>query len=249
MPAPGTPLNEEKIKESSFSPPDPSPYPSTPLNGEDERNEQQVLIPNQGNIFEAKDKTKQQQRTKATPTILVPNLSETVRLSELETQKRNEQAVTSFFSLAILILGLSYLSSSILNGLIETGSTFFESLKEGEKNDEEDEQKPSFFVSTHFITPKLTLGAYVVATNAAPQFKKDMKLDVELLPFMVGKIIGILDEAQCLILIEVFPKRSYIFQSQVNYVTPFVYLSEFKNSILFKIKFFFEDIFLEIQDF
>lgn len=151
-------------------------------------------------------------------------------------------------SLAFLILGLGYLSSILLNGLMETGSTFLESIKQKEDDDDK-EKNPSFFVSTHFITPNLILGAYVVATNAAPQFKNEIKLDVELLPFIVGKIINILDEAQKLVLIEVFPKRRYIFKSQVNYITPFVYLNDLKPPIPFKIKFLFEDVFQMIQEF
>ena len=246
--APGTPSNEEKINDSSFSPPYPSQGPGTPLSEEDKANEGQVFIPIQPNIFEADAKSKQGQRGGRSPTILVPNLSDTVRQSIIETRSRNDKAIAASVNLGFLVITGTLLSSILLNKFLDTGSTFLESIKEGEE-EEEGYKNPSFFVSTNFITPNLKLGAYVVATDVAPQFKKEIKLDVELLPFMVGKVIGILDEAQMLVLIEVFPKRSYFYQSKINYVTPFVYLDDLNPSISFKIKFLLEDFFQIIQDF
>lgn len=88
--APATPSNEEKTKDFSFSPPYPSPEPGTPLPQENEANEGQVLIPTQPSIFEPKAKAKQRQRGETSPTILVPNLSDTMRQSALDTKNRNE---------------------------------------------------------------------------------------------------------------------------------------------------------------
>lgn len=42
--------------------------------------------------------------------------------------------------------------------------------------------------------PDLKLGAYLVFTAKAPQFKEEVELKVNLDIFMVGRIIDILDE-------------------------------------------------------
>ena len=76
-----------------------------------------------------------------------------------------------------------------------------------------------------------------MATQSAPQFKNEILLDVDLQPFMVGKIIGIINEGQKLVVIEVFPKRKYIFHSQIYHGTPFVYLP----FSLYKIQLLLED--------
>ena len=43
---------------------------------------------------------------------------------------------------------------------------------------------------------------------------------------MVGQIIGILDEMQDLVVIEVFPYKKYKFKSEIDFGTPFVYVDE-----------------------
>lgn len=43
---------------------------------------------------------------------------------------------------------------------------------------------------------------------------------------MVGQIIGILDEIQGLIVIEVFPHKEYQFKSKIDFATPFVYIDD-----------------------
>lgn len=80
----------------------------------------------------------------------------------------------------------------------------------------------------------LKLGAYLVFTDKAPQFKKSLELKVPLEEFMIGQIIGILEEDQRLILIEVFPHKKFQFKSKINFGTPFIYLDDLKESSFFK---------------
>lgn len=70
-------------------------------------------------------------------------MSDTVQQSMLETRSRNKQAIATSVSFAFLIVSVSFLSYILLNGLIETGSTLLESIKEEEKDDEK--EKKSFF--------------------------------------------------------------------------------------------------------
>ena len=51
---------------------------------------------------------------------------------------------------------------------------------------------------------------------------------------MIGQIIGILEEDQRLILIEVFPHKKFQFKSKINFGTLFIYLDDLKESRFFK---------------
>lgn len=66
----------------------------------------------------------------------------------------------------------------------------------------------------------LKLGAYLVFTDKASQFKKNLELKVPLEQFMIGQIIGILEEDQRLIMIEVFPNQKFHFKSNIYFGTP-----------------------------
>lgn len=55
---------------------------------------------------------------------------------------------------------------------------------------------------------------------------KTLILEVPLKMFMVGQIIGILDEMQGLIVIEVFSHKKYKFKSKIDFATPFVYIDD-----------------------
>lgn len=92
----------------------------------------------------------------------------------------------------------------------------------------------SYCIITNFMHHDLKLGAYLVFTDKAPQFKKDLKLEVLLEKFMIGEIIGILEEDQRLILIEVFPHKKFKFKSKINFGTPYIYLDDLKESTFFK---------------
>ena len=94
----------------------------------------------------------------------------------------------------------------------------------------------SFFISTQFICNNIKLGGYVVTTSKAPQFGEEIGLDVSLEPFMIGKIVGIIDSSQQLVIIEMFPEDFYKFQSNIVFFTPFVSLDELNVSKVFKIK-------------
>ena len=67
-----------------------------------------------------------------------------------------------------------------------------------------------------------------------------MKLEVDLGTFMVGRIIDIFDKSQSLIIIQVFPKRIYKFQSSITFLTPFIFLDNLEVSNIFIITFFTE---------
>lgn len=148
-----------------------------------------------------------------------PDLSTT-----LKNTATNNQRKTFIIAVAvmILLLGLSYIGYSLISLLFQ------------EKDENEDS---SFFISTHFICDEIKLGAYVVATSKAHQFKvlllkEELKLDVELNPFMMGKIIGIIDESQYLVIIQIFPnkvyKKNHVFNAFCLFGL-FKYLSCFQN--------------------
>lgn len=131
LPAPGTPLQKDEIKGSSS--PDPEPGSSTPPGQDSERAvDEQVLIPVQPDVFQKERKTEEQHGR--TPTILVPNLSDTMRQTAIEAKNRNQQMVTTTFGVVLLLVGLSYLVSTLLDVLNRTG---FETLKEGDQKRDE----------------------------------------------------------------------------------------------------------------
>jgi len=118
LPAPSTPLHEDKIKGSSSPPPEPSRDSGTPLLKESENNEavdQQVLISAEPNIFQ--DKVKMKERRRVSQTILVPNLSDTMRQSAVEARNRSRQVIATSVIFALVIVTLAFISSTLLGGL------------------------------------------------------------------------------------------------------------------------------------
>lgn len=65
---------------------------------------------------------------------------------------------------------------------------------------------------------------------------------------MVGKLIGVINEPQKLVVIQVFPIRTkFVFNSQITYLTPFVYFDELDGSTLFKFYLLLQDAFQSIH--
>lgn len=148
------------------------------------------------------------------------------------------QAVLITLAFTLGIVGLSYLSFVFFESFKKIGDAPSNPVNKENQNEDDDEEvnEPSFFVSTSFITSKIILGAYVISTNLAFTYKEEMKLDsdVDFQPFMTGKVIGILDEGQKMVVIQIYPKRKkFIFKSQIEHFTPFVYLDELENSNFF----------------
>ena len=172
-----------------------------------------------------------------------------MRQSAVEARNRSKQAVATSVILGLLIVTLAFISSNLLGGLKKTDYSFGGALKQEKRKKKKDEKKePSFFLSTTLITSNIKLGAYVVSTNVAPLFKKESKLDVDFQPFMVGKLIGVINESQKVVVIQVFPtKPKFLFNSQLTYLTPFVYLDELEGSTLFKSYLLLYDAFQSIQ--
>lgn len=67
------------------------------------------------------------------------------------------------------------------------------------------------------------IGHSIVATNNIYQLNRELDLEIELKPFMVDQILGIINESQHVVLVEIFPEKFHKFESEFNFLTPFVY--------------------------
>ena len=63
----------------------------------------------------------------------------------------------------------------------------------------------SFILPINLFHRNVEIENYIVATDKISQLNHDLNLEVELKPFMVGKILKIINENHHLILVEIFP--------------------------------------------
>jgi len=88
------------------------------------------------------------------------------------------------------------------------------------------EEKYSFFVNAHVLIQGLGIGEYVVATESCDILNEEFDLNPKIEQFMVGKIVGIIDETIYQVTIQVFPEKHFVYTNGLTYLTPFVPLEE-----------------------
>jgi len=112
----------------------------------------------------------------------------------------------------LIILGFVVVSALV-------GVSFFSSILKNYKKKE----SISFFIEICLVRHGLELEQKLVATRFLPD------VDDRIRPFMVGKIVGFLNDAQHLLVVEMFLNEFFEYDSQFNFMASFVCLNDFKN--------------------
>ena len=98
-----------------------------------------------------------------------------------------------------------------------------------ERIEKEKENEVSFIVNTRLPCFSIKLGDWVVATENCGILNEDLEKHPKVETFMVGQIIGIINEMIYEVLVEVYPNKKFVFKSDMNFITPFVSCDTFKN--------------------
>ena len=107
---------------------------------------------------------------------------------------------------------------------------FQKQLTKGDKNyrekdqeDEDNDESNSFFVTPCFVRHGLELKQKVVATRSLPD------LDNRICQYMIGEVVGIINEAQHIILLKMLPNERFDYDPKIEFTTSFVCLSDFQG--------------------
>lgn len=122
------------------------------------------------------------------------SLVDTMTKTKMKTQERNT-AILAVIVLIVTLAKVGYSTFPYFSQILQNTDSTASSNTSQEIKKKKNQKQSSFFISHHFLHNELRLGADVVAMPNLHQFKAEMNLDAELNPFMVGKIIGIIDEA------------------------------------------------------
>ena len=90
-----------------------------------------------------------------------------------------------------------------------------------------------FFVNTNLLIRGLELGEYVVATNSCDMLNTEFDLDTKIEQFMVGEVVGIIDETIYQITVRVYPNKQFIYTEDCFFLTPFVLLEDVREEMSF----------------
>lgn len=88
-----------------------------------------------------------------------------------------------------------------------------------------------FFINTNVLIKGLELGQRLVATNSCDMLNIEFDLETKIEQFMVGEVVGIIDETIYQITVRVFPNKTFIYTDDRSFLTPFVLLEEVSEKI------------------
>lgn len=101
----------------------------------------------------------------------------------------------------------------------------YRTLKRKQQKKKEEEEA-SIFVITYLFTRGIELGQSVVATESCDILNDEFKLNPKIEQFMVGKIIGIIDESIYQVIKRVFLNKRFVYKTDLAFITPFIDLEE-----------------------
>ena len=97
------------------------------------------------------------------------------------------------------------------------------------------EEETNFLVKARLICGYIELGGWVVATENCVDLNENLNQYQKILnenkppkleAFMVGQVVAILDEIPHQVLIEIFPKKRFLYKTENTFITPFVSFKE-----------------------
>lgn len=88
------------------------------------------------------------------------------------------------------------------------------------------EEEVSIFVITHLFTRGIELGQSVIATESCDILNEELKLNPKIEQFMVGEIVGIIDESIYQVMVQVFLNKRFVYKTDLKFITPFIDLEE-----------------------
>ena len=94
---------------------------------------------------------------------------------------------------------------------------------------EKEEETVSFFVITYLFTRTIEFGQYVVATDSCDILNDEFDLNPKIEQYMIGEIIGIIDESIYQVMIQVFPNKRFVYKKDFTFITFFVDIEEVSN--------------------
>lgn len=97
-------------------------------------------------------------------------------------------------------------------------------LKQEKKNKEEE---VSFFVNAYVMIRGMEIGYCLVATESCDILNDEFDLNPKIEQFMIGEVVGIIDETVYQVTIQVFPNKRFVYTNGMTYLVPFVPLEEF----------------------
>ena len=96
-------------------------------------------------------------------------------------------------------------------------------LKRQKKNKEEE---VSFFVNAYVMIRGMEIGDCLIATENCDIINAELNLDPKIEQFMIGEVVGIIDETVYQVTIQVFPNKRFVYTNGMTYLVPFVPLEE-----------------------
>lgn len=84
-------------------------------------------------------------------------------------------------------------------------------------------------MNTHSFYHSFDLGGWVIATPNCYILNENRKEDQKIQPFMLGQVVAILDPITHQITVEVFPNKCFVYETNKNFLTPFVNINEVIN--------------------
>ena len=61
-----------------------------------------------------------------------------------------------------------------------------------------------------------------MATDNCKALNKEFPLIPKIEPFMVGRVVGIIDEKRYLVTVQVFPNKSFVYKKDRTFLAPFI---------------------------
>jgi len=86
-------------------------------------------------------------------------------------------------------------------------------------------------VNAHVLIRGIEIGDYLVATESCDILNVEFGLNPKIEQFMVGKVVGIIDETIYQVTIQVFPHKRFVYTNGFTYLTPFAPLDEVNSPI------------------
>lgn len=72
----------------------------------------------------------------------------------------------------------------------------------------------------------MEIGDCLIATESCEIINDELNLDPKIEQFMIGEVVGIIDETVYQVTIQVFPNKRFVYTNGMTYLVPFVPLEE-----------------------